>query len=263
MPAAPPTEPTAFLSAPGESVLGYQHRLISPNPDELIPRTFIDAMSVRHAVFVQEQHVPEENEVDTDDARSFHWVAYASAANVVKDIGGRKGTETTRLPIATVRLVPPPHSPYPVPNGTSRRSGRGQQEGHQPMETGPKPTKWHDGKEPYAKLGRLATLPAYRGLGLARFIIGCAFEWASKHPLSIVPLPSATSTEAAKVWGGLGNKQEWKGLVLAHAQKDAEAVWRKFGFERDDSMGIWFEEGIEHVGMWRRIPVQEEKYVFR
>lgn len=43
-----------------------------------IPQGFIDAMIVREQVFVKEQKVPLENEFDEDDARSYHWVAYAS-----------------------------------------------------------------------------------------------------------------------------------------------------------------------------------------
>jgi hypothetical protein len=39
---------------------------------QAIPQGFIDAMIVREAVFVKEQGVPLENELDEDDARSFH-----------------------------------------------------------------------------------------------------------------------------------------------------------------------------------------------
>jgi len=39
------------------------------------PKTFIDAMKVREQVFVDEQGVPLENEIDSDDHRSCHWVS--------------------------------------------------------------------------------------------------------------------------------------------------------------------------------------------
>lgn len=50
----------------------------------------------------------------------------------------------------------------------------------------------------------------------------------------------------------------WKGLVLVHAQADIENVWKKFGFEKDESMGTWDEEGIVHLGMWKRIQMEPE-----
>ncbi|KAI9747907.1 MAG: hypothetical protein M1815_003794 [Lichina confinis] len=249
----PRAEFVSFVPPPGEAITGYG----SNQPE--VPADFAACMSVRHHVFVQEQRIPDENELDGDDPRSFHWIAYASVASVVRE-GGRKGTETHKIPVATVRLVPPPHPPHPTPGGEytiDDVNNRPTSEG------GDRKTRFHDGLEPYAKLGRLATLPAYRGLGIGRLLVESALEWANQHPLSILPLPSATSTEAAKIWGGTGEKQEWKGLVLAHAQKRTESVWRRYGFERDEDMGVWIEEGIEHIGMWKRIPVQKEKYVFR
>lgn len=48
----------------------------------------------------------------------------------------------------------------------------------------------------------------------------------------------------------------FRGLVLVHAQKTVEKVWTNHGFVKDESMGVWFEEEIEHVGMWKRIDVE-------
>jgi hypothetical protein len=42
-----------------------------------VPQHFCDAMAVREEVY-GEQGVPLEAEYDEDDARSWHWVAYAS-----------------------------------------------------------------------------------------------------------------------------------------------------------------------------------------
>lgn len=39
-----------------------------------VPKVFLDAMEIREQVFVIEQGVPLENEFDSDDARSCHWV---------------------------------------------------------------------------------------------------------------------------------------------------------------------------------------------
>ncbi|KAK3386601.1 hypothetical protein B0H63DRAFT_138361 [Podospora didyma] len=103
-----------------------------------IPRTFIDAMSVREQVYVVEQGVPQENEFDDDDGRSCHWVIYASvnikapvdpaiAANEdpitpLDDLATTtkrrpRRSETRSLPIGTIRLVPFPHPPHPRNGG--------------------------------------------------------------------------------------------------------------------------------------------------
>lgn len=54
---------------------------------------FSDAMVVRNAVFVIEQGVPAENELDEQEPRCWHWVVY-------------QGT----VPVGAVRLVAPPHA---------------------------------------------------------------------------------------------------------------------------------------------------------
>jgi predicted GNAT family N-acyltransferase len=55
-------------------------------------KIFTDAMKVRNAVFVVEQGVPAENELDHEESRCWHWVVY-------------QGT----TPVGAVRLVAPPH----------------------------------------------------------------------------------------------------------------------------------------------------------
>jgi hypothetical protein len=53
-----------------------RHKRPSEQSSEL-PKTFLDAMEVREQVFAIEQNVPLENEFDSDDARSCHWVYLA------------------------------------------------------------------------------------------------------------------------------------------------------------------------------------------
>lgn len=55
--------------------------------------------------------------------------------------------------------------------------------------------------------------------------------------------------------GGEGEGERWQGLVLVHAQVGVEGWYTSLGFERDEGMGVWVEEGIGHVGMWRRVEV--------
>lgn len=57
-------------------------------------KTFDDCMVVRNLVFVEEQGVPAENELDQDETRCWHWAVYSGTT-----------------PVGAVRLVSPPH-PY-------------------------------------------------------------------------------------------------------------------------------------------------------
>lgn len=108
------------------------------------PKTFLDAMDVRIKVFCDEQKCDIEPELDEDDPRSWHWVAYTS--------GGAGPDE----PVSVIRIVPPPHEPHP--NGF-----------HDPAE------------ESYVKLGRVATMPNARGKGVSRRLSEEAFRWLAAH----------------------------------------------------------------------------------
>lgn len=87
----------------------------------------------------------------------------------------------------------------------------------------------------YIKLSRLAVLPQGRRQGLARALCGQALDWAVRN---------RTKIDAA-----------WDGLVLVHAQVDAERMWERLGFKTDEKLGRWVEEGIDHLGMWRMVDV--------
>lgn len=68
---------TPFIQFLGPTNLdGYDRKRRSSEQPASIPKTFLDAMEVREQVFVEEQKVPLENEFDSDDARSCHWVSY-------------------------------------------------------------------------------------------------------------------------------------------------------------------------------------------
>jgi predicted GNAT family N-acyltransferase len=51
---------------------------------------------------------------------------------------------------------------------------------------------------------------------------------------------------------------QWNGLTCAHAQTKMKDVWAKWGFQVDEKMGDWWEEGIHHVGMFYRIDIGEK-----
>ena len=112
---------------------------------------FLDSMAVRIAVFCEEQHCSEINELDEDDLRSFSWNIYNSA----------------HRPVATVRLVPPPHATHP--NGYINAA-----------------------EEPYVKLTRFATLAQERGKGLGKALLSLALDWAGAH-----------SREMGQEWHGM------------------------------------------------------------
>ncbi|KAK8157985.1 acyl-CoA N-acyltransferase [Phyllosticta citrichinensis] len=258
-----------------------------------IPQTFKDAMTVRERVFVEEQNIALENEFDADDARSFHWVVYASVGatgttNRFKpgangDSTSTSSTTTTttagadaqeerrrsdpsahRVAVGTVRLVPPPHPPHPAPSdrhaldnslaapatiGAANANGTASSNGHGHSHTTAV-------APPYIKLGRLAILSPYRKLGLARLLVRTALDWAAQHPHLLCPPPSPEAVELAKVEGRDGALGSWDGRVLAHAQIHLEKFYGSFGFVRDEDMGVWDEEGIDHVGMWLQLKLR-------
>jgi predicted GNAT family N-acyltransferase len=264
-----------------------------------IPRTFLDAMSVRTQVFVEEQKVPAENEYDPDDPRSAHWVIYASVNQTISravtdpetgEVIQPRRSETQSVPIGTVRLVPFPHPPHPLSGGvyvdgelvgtTSEQEekeaeahGEGgpvaqqaqasnpdqQQQEHRrtssvPSFTTDRPTDFHDGQEPYVKLGRLAVLMDFRGRGIARQLVLTAVDWMRQNPTYFDPSPAERGFEHLGMEQG-GELPRWRGLFCCHAQEDAVKVWERCGFQVDKAMGRWMEEGIPHVGMFLRVDV--------
>ncbi|RDA83792.1 hypothetical protein CP532_4600 [Ophiocordyceps camponoti-leonardi (nom. inval.)] len=200
-----------------------------------IPRLFADATEIRQRVFVEEQKVPVENEFDADDSRSCHWVVYVTS-------------KEERVPVGTIRLVPFPHDPHPQVGG---RYWNGVLEGstETPPQAGDRPTSFHDGKEPYVKLGRLAIAKEYRGMGLAGLLVQAALRWMEANPSyfdSIIPKPCPNLPTLVEM-------PRWNGLVCAHAQQQAVGAWTKWGFHVDEAMGSWWEEGIAHLGMFQRL----------
>ncbi|KAF4622671.1 hypothetical protein G7Y89_g14357 [Cudoniella acicularis] len=262
---------TPFIAFQGPSNLdGYGRQVKASKQPSDIPKTFLDAMEVREQVYVEEQGVPLENEFDSDDTRACHWVIYASVNTVTEpeerdddgNILRRKKSVTKSQPIGTIRLVPFPHPPHPKP-GVSYAADA--------LETGPsnpppyivdRETTYHDGKEPYIKLGRLAVLKEFRGCGLAKFLVNAAINWAQDNPTYFNP--SIRNLGMDKIGASiLEGIPAWKGLMCVHAQEQVAKAWEKWGFKLDEGMGIWFEEGIPHVGMFQRLDSPNMDYSTR
>lgn len=177
-----------------------------------------------------------------------------TAGNVVKS----QQSVTKSQPIGTIRLVPFPHPPHPEPGSSYSADA---------LETGPnagssepppyivdRPTTYHDGKEPYIKLGRIAVLKEFRGAGISKILANAAMTWAQQNPTYFNPSiesmgmdnMGASSTDEIPVW---------KGLMCVHAQEQVAKAWAKWGFQLDEGMGTWIEEGINHVGMFQRFGI--------
>lgn len=269
-----------------------------------MPQLFLAAHKVRFEVFVIEQHCSAANEIDADDATSWHWVIYATPSpppspspppphegrawlewslagkateqegHFFNDKNGENDNNNNNRindeesgsvsPVATIRLVPfsPSHSVTAPPSG---EGGAAEQ---QPTHTA---TKMWNGKEAYIKLGRLATLRSHRGLGFGRLLTDCALKWAVENAstLSVRRQLRAGEEEEEEEEDSVvvdsdekeeeGEGSGWNGLVLVHAQRNVEGWYRRVGgFVTDEGMGVWMEEGIEHVGMWRRLELGGE-----
>jgi predicted GNAT family N-acyltransferase len=222
----------------------------------------IDAMAVRESVFVYEQGVPLENELDFDDRRCYTWTAYASVPGYVKHVPEgshplRKQSTSTKCPIGTIRLIPPPNSTNHTFDNHRNMDGT-------PF-TGKKIASLvHNGREPYITLGRLAILKEFRKLGISKLLIDSALTMAHDYPHIISEHPTALFAEDLKSHlhvDDLGLKTDedfaWNGLVLIHAQIGLQKFWARYGFEVDEGMGIWDEEGMDHVGMWKRLDLKK------
>lgn len=246
----------ALQAPPGSALKVYdRHQRHSSQPAaEHLPPTFLDAMSVREDVYVDEQSVPLENEMDDDDARSLHWVVYASVATNGSPDRHRKGSAAGQLPVGTIRLVLPPHD-HEVAGHNERPNMNGPESGQDPSAVG----CLRRASEPYVRMSRLAVLKPYRKMGLSSLLVNAALEHVANHPDEVMPPMSPTATEHRRMETGQSpssdDQGEWDGLVLVHAQGAIEKLWSAWGFVRDHTMGEWDEEGIMHVGMWRRLTV--------
>ncbi|RJE18272.1 acetyltransferase, GNAT family, partial [Aspergillus sclerotialis] len=191
------------------------------------PAIFNDAMVVRRRVFIEEQNIDENAEIDDDDARSWHWVLYTDSSSQINGSTGQENAtengDRNPKPVAVIRLVPPPHAPHEVVSHPEKANSL---------------PKYDLSHEPYVKLTRVAVLPEYRGLGLGRKVVDAALEWAEHHG-------GDTEDAYARVTGEQERKK-WEGLVLVHAQVEVEEMYKRLGFETDEGLGRWDEEGIDH-----------------
>jgi predicted GNAT family N-acyltransferase len=226
-------------------------KLLRPTPTNPSPATnhpvFTAAMHIRTEVFVKEQFCDEEGELDCDDERSWGWVVYA----VPKEAGHQDGGEGRGEPVGTIRVVPPPHVSHshltntspPASAAVAAEEANGEQYDLQ--------------HEPYIKITRVAVLAAFRGYGLSRLLMRTVEEWASQNRdvIDAMYIKVASQQRGTELAGTEGREERWNGLIGLHAQVQVERMYAAMGYETDESMGRWDEEGIEHVGMFKRVDV--------
>lgn len=214
-------------------------------------------MHIRTEVFVKEQFCDEEGELDCDDERSWGWVVYAVPKEAGhQDGGGDEGSEGGGRgePVGTIRVVPPPHVSHahltntspPASAAVAAEEAKGEEYDLQ--------------HEPYIKITRVAVLAAFRGYGLSRLLMRTVEEWASQNKDVIDAMYSKVASQQqqpqqTELAGTEGREERWNGLIGLHAQAQVERMYGGMGYETDESMGRWDEEGIEHVGMFKRVDV--------
>ncbi|CAG8949231.1 hypothetical protein HYFRA_00004856 [Hymenoscyphus fraxineus] len=240
----------SFQTPPQPHLHTYNRLLPSSAQPASIPPVFLSALAVREKVFVEEQLAcPLEHHVDFEDARACHWVAFSSGeAGSGFDEEGRDSA--IGRAIGTIRLIPFPHSDlHPEPDSRcdtpifSDLSPTSAEElffATTPVRRQDRKTSFHDGVEPYVKLGRWSVVPEWRGKGVGDALIERALSWVSGN---------------AEWAAGCNGDGKWKGLVCVHAQEGAVGAWGRNGFVVDEGMGGWWEAGIRHLGMWRRVLV--------
>jgi predicted GNAT family N-acyltransferase len=235
----------------------YQPKNHATDPAKAVPQGFIDAMSVREAVFVHEQGRLLENELDFDDRRSFTWTAYASVPGHIKPMSGgghpmRQQSTSTKFAIGTIRLIPPP-------NTTGHAFGKHRSKDDALPSGATIKSSIHDGCEPFLTLGRLAILSEFRKVGVSKLLIDSALTMAHDYPHIISKPPSSSLVGDLHDHFDLNldMNTDWSGLVLIHAQMELQKFWARYGFEVDQGMGIWEEEGMDQVAMWKRINLKK------
>ncbi|KAI0101891.1 acetyltransferase [Nemania sp. FL0031] len=151
--------------------------------------------------------------------------------------GNGNGSATTRRRHRAFSLVDEERLSAPMPFGIDR------------------PTDFHNGTEPYVKLGRVAVLPEFRGHHVAGQLWNVAKKWLQENPTYFNPSVKELGFDVMKV-GRADDIPQWNGLICVHAQEAVTQIYERWGFKVDKRMGRFHEEGIPHVGMFHRLEIK-------
>ncbi|KAI0013246.1 acyl-CoA N-acyltransferase [Xylariaceae sp. FL0662B] len=209
----------------------------------------------------------------------------ATATATGANVGPPRRSETRTAPIGTLRVVPFPHPPHPVDGGwyvdnvlRGEKKAEEERDGadakreqlgagstltvvdeERQNSTIPfgvdRATTYHDGKEPYVKIGRMAVVSEFRGHKISLHLWRAAKKWLEDNPTFFNP--SVTELSMDQLKDTPSDIPKWNGLVCCHAQEQIVKVYERWGFKVDEGMGRWFEEGIPHVGMFLRLEIKQ------
>ncbi|KAK1754401.1 hypothetical protein QBC47DRAFT_414365 [Echria macrotheca] len=265
-----------------------------------IPRTFVDAMTVRKAVNVDKLGVPLAHELQPDDRFAFHWVIYMSARQTISpevrdfvtgELVNPRKSKTETIPLGTIRMVPFPHLAFPRPGGVYTKGvltnpGAPASAVASPAFAGlavapwtqtdharavdpniwppavERPTQYWDGREPYIKIGRLTVRRDHGDNNNPRA--------ASQLIDTVVQFMRVNSLAFNQRGSDVGFHKigprkarlipEWQGLFCAFACEDDIVLWQRHHFQLDRATGRWMEDGVPHVAMFRRIELPEDRF---
>jgi GNAT superfamily N-acetyltransferase len=258
-----------YQEPPGKALLEYD-TLKHPTEQPLaVPPTIAAASQTREDVFVaMHPLLTYEYNLDYDDPRSVHFVAFSKSPNEnavdpssITDLESRN--KFISRAIGSLRFIPFPHYHlHPLPGAVFDKeallAALEAEAASGPLFERPIPgyrqdrkTKYHDGIEPYLKVGRMCVIPGWRGKGVMTELLRVGYEWLRANQ------GWATTS---KVGGEVDGREKgigwWKGLICAHADGGAQRAWEREGFVVDEEMGNWWIMGIKHVCMWKRIDLE-------
>ena len=90
-------------------------------------------------------------------------------------------------------------------------------------------TSLHDGIEPYIKLGRIAVVKEFRGLGIAKILANAGYDLGKGKPLIFNPSIARMGLEKMGA-SSLDELPVWKGLICVHAQEPSDQDMGEMGF---------------------------------
>lgn len=187
-----------------------------------------DALTIRRKVFVDDGDFDAADEIDAEDARSWHWVIYDN------------GEARNPVPVATIRMVPPPQVSLNRLSHADRAT------------YGP---QYDFESEPAVRPSRMAVLKEYQGNQLAVRLMETVHSWASENQRAI----NHAYMHSLQAVGGNSSalpNGKWSGLVHVYGLKHLEKFFPRIGYELLGEEGFW--EGVEHVGFRMRLDVKME-----